>query len=130
MAPVDAPLAAMAPRSCLSIEVVVGWGPRDVQQWQLSVPLACTLQQALELSGALAVRPDELSLATLASGAWSVGVWGRREKASHVLRDQDRIEVVRGLIVDPKEARRVRYTAHGGRAAAQAKRKLLQKKGG
>jgi putative ubiquitin-RnfH superfamily antitoxin RatB of RatAB toxin-antitoxin module len=42
-----------------------------------------------------------------------VGVWGRKERAGHVLRDLDRIELVRPLNVDPKEARRVRYRAHG-----------------
>lgn len=116
MAPVD---------DALAITVVVGWGPREVQQFQLSVPPGCTLKEALVLSGALDTRP-ELSLDTLESGVWSVGVWGQREKPGHVLRAHDRIEVVRGLQVDPKEARRVRYQAHGGRAAALAKRKMLQ----
>lgn len=49
----------------------------------------------------------------LAAGQWSVGVWGRKERPGHVLRERDRIEVVRGLNVDPKEARRVRYRAQG-----------------
>jgi putative ubiquitin-RnfH superfamily antitoxin RatB of RatAB toxin-antitoxin module len=31
----------------------------------------------------------------------------------HVLRDRDRIELYRGLKVDPKEARRLRYRAAG-----------------
>lgn len=40
-------------------------------------------------------------------------MWGRKERPGHLLRDQDRIELVRQLKVDPKEARRVRYRAQG-----------------
>ena len=49
----------------------------------------------------------------LIAGRWSVGVWGRKERPGQVLRDRDRVEVVRGLNVDPKEARRKRYRAQG-----------------
>jgi putative ubiquitin-RnfH superfamily antitoxin RatB of RatAB toxin-antitoxin module len=116
----------MAPAEpTLLIDIVVGWAPREIQQWQLTVAAGCTIKQALLLSGVLQARP-ELCMNSLESGVWSVGVWGRREKPGHVLRDHDRIELVRGLIVDPKEARRVRYKANGGRAATEAKRKLLQ----
>lgn len=128
MAHAEPTLASQRPAT-LSIDIVVGWAPRETQQWHLQVPVGCTVMQALHLAGVFKSRPV-LCEQSLASGAWSVGVWGRREKPGHVLRDQDRIELVRGLIVDPKEARRVRYKANGGRAAVEAKRKLLQKKGG
>ncbi len=127
MALAESSSVANAP-SVLSIEIVVGWAPREVQQWHVQVPAGSSVLQALHTSGALQTRA-ELSEQSLAAGIWSIGIWGRREKSGHELRDQDRIELVRGLIVDPKEARRVRYKANGGRAAVEAKRKLLQKKG-
>ena len=43
----------------------------------------------------------------------SLGIWGRKTDPTVVVRDQDRIEVYRGLIVDPKEARRQRYRSQG-----------------
>jgi putative ubiquitin-RnfH superfamily antitoxin RatB of RatAB toxin-antitoxin module len=36
-------------------------------------------------------------------------VWGRVQPADTPLRDRDRVEVYRPLLVDPKEARRQRY---------------------
>jgi putative ubiquitin-RnfH superfamily antitoxin RatB of RatAB toxin-antitoxin module len=57
----------------------------------------------------------------LAASSWfdmdtfskSVGIWGRKVALSEPLRAGDRIEVYRGLSVDPKEARRQRYRAQG-----------------
>lgn len=37
-----------------------------------------------------------------------LGIFGRRVPPEHPLRDGDRVEVYRGLLVDPKEARRRR----------------------
>lgn len=43
------------------------------------------------------------------AAAQAVGVWGRRQPLDHLLRPDDRVEIYRGLQVDPKEARRLRY---------------------
>ncbi|MCH8178650.1 MAG: RnfH family protein [Proteobacteria bacterium] len=96
----------------IEVDVAVGVAPRDVRVQRLRVPVGSTVRDALRASGWLNQLSD-LSEDTLASGQWSVGVWGRRERPGHVLRERDRIEVVRGLLVDPKEARRVRYRAQG-----------------
>lgn len=40
---------------------------------------------------------------------WSVAIWGRAQPLDRPLRDGDRVELCRALIVDPKEARRLRY---------------------
>lgn len=96
----------------IEVAVAVGVAPRDVRVQRLRVPAGSTVRDALRASGWLGKLAD-LSEDTLASGLWSVGVWGRRERPGHVLRERDRIEVVRGLKVDPKEARRVRYRAQG-----------------
>lgn len=110
MVRVDAPIPAVD--AGLDIEVAVSTAPRVVQRVLLRLPVGATVRQALEASGLLEQVAD-LSLDAIAAGRWSVGVWGRKERPGHVLRDRDRIEVVRPLQVDPKEARRVRYRAHG-----------------
>lgn len=96
----------------LSVEVAVGLAPRRIERVRLTLPLGSTVRQALDAAQVWAMA-ETLSLSSIESGQWTVGVWGRRERLGHVLRDQDRIELVRCLNVDPKEARRVRYRAHG-----------------
>lgn len=100
----------------IRVQVAVGVAPREVRVVCLSLPAGSTVRDALRQAlgdSRLQGQVGDLSEDTLASGRWSVGVWGRKERASHVLRDRDRVEVVRGLTVDPKEARRVRYRAQG-----------------
>ncbi len=102
----------MASAEPLSIEVCVGVAPREVRTVTLRLPAGSTLAVALHEAGVWQwpgmPRPDQA-----AEQGWSVGVWGRKEALSHVLRDGDRVEVVRPLKVDPKEARRVRYRKQG-----------------
>jgi putative ubiquitin-RnfH superfamily antitoxin RatB of RatAB toxin-antitoxin module len=45
----------------------------------------------------------------LVEAALRVGVWGRVQPLDAGLRDRDRVELYRGLLGDPKEARRLRY---------------------
>lgn len=109
----------------IRVQVAVGVAPREVRVVSLNLPEGSTVREALRLSGFLAGGVSSvptLNEDAVASGLWTVGVWGRRERAGHVLRDRDRIEVVRGLQVDPKEARRVRYKSQGS-PRAQAKGK-------
>ena len=44
------------------------------------------------------------------------GVWGKQRALGDTLRDQDRVEIYRPLLVDPKEARRQRYKSHRAKA--------------
>ncbi len=101
-----------APVTTIRVQVAVGASPRDVRVTSVELPVGSTVRDALRRSGFLGDVPT-LNEEALAAGEWSVGVWGRRERPGHVLRDRDRVEVVRGLKVDPKEARRVRYRAQG-----------------
>lgn len=101
----------MAPAD-IHVEVAVGLAPREVRLVRLSLPAGSTVRDALRASGFLGELPG-LTEDALAAGEWSVGIWGRKERPGHVLRERDRIEVVRGLNVDPKEARRMRYRAQG-----------------
>lgn len=108
----------------LSVTVVYSPGPRVVREIPLVVPAGCTAAQALRQSGLLASLSDaEIQAAEL-------GVWGRKVPSSHVLRDQDRLELYRPLTVDPKVARRERFNRQGAKSAGLfAKRRSGAKAG-
>ena len=67
------------------------------------LPSGATLVEALQASGVLERHPG-IELATA-----KVGVWGKLAALDTPLRDGDRVELYRPLMVDPKEARRLRY---------------------
>ena len=101
-----------SPGACIDVEVLVGSGPRVVHRVQVRLAQGSTVRDALRASGLLGSLPGFHEEA-LAAGEWSIGVWGRKERPGHVLRERDRVEVVRGLNVDPKEARRIWYRSQG-----------------
>jgi len=72
---------------------------------ELSVPEDSTLQQAIELSGILRDIP-EIDL-----GRAKVGIYSKIKSLTTRLKQHDRIEIYRPLLVDPMVARRTR--AHG-----------------
>jgi uncharacterized protein len=45
----------------------------------------------------------------------SLAVWNRRASLDTVLKDGDRVDVLRPLVADPKESRKQRYRATPGR---------------
>jgi uncharacterized protein len=102
----------MAPAE-IHIEVMVGLAPRQVWQRTLAVPVGCTLAQALERAGVWGLDGLPGDGAQAWTQGWTAGIWGRKEPVGHVLREGDRVELVRPLVVDPKEARRVRYRSQG-----------------
>ena len=104
--------ADASPAAGIHVEVALGAAPREVRLVRLTLPAGSTVRDALRASG-LFDQVAGLNEDALAAGEWSVGVWGRKERPGHVLRERDRVEVVRGLNVDPKEARRMRYRAQG-----------------
>jgi len=69
---------------------------------ELSVPGGATLRTAIEQSGVLS-ETSEINLATC-----RVGVFGKLKALDSILRPDDRIEIHRPLIADPKESRRKR----------------------
>ena len=95
----------MAPAEALRIEVVYCPQPGLNDLVTLQLPIGSTVADALSASGLLqrhALRLDGLR----------VGVWCKVKELGTPLRDRDRVEVYRSLIVDPKEARRLRYKRH------------------
>lgn len=110
MAPADSTPAESSTH--LQVELALGLAPRQVHLVRLSLPVGSTVRDALFAADVWSLDAS-LTLQALESGEWTVGVWGRKERPGHVLRDRDRVELVRQLKVDPKEARRVRYRAQG-----------------
>lgn len=100
----------------LAVEVVYGAAPHQVDQVRLRLPAGATVADALQASGVL-----QRHGLTLGAGGVSVAVWGRSCGPGQVLREQDRVEVLRPLQVDPKEARRQRYRK-AGKAGRSGKR--------
>lgn len=66
------------------------------------VATGTTVEQAIQLSGILSTYSD-IDLATN-----KVGIWNRAAKLREVLKDNDRVEIYRPLIADPKEVRKRR----------------------
>jgi uncharacterized protein len=84
------------------VEIVYSATARQVDCVALVLPPASTVRDALIASGLLERHGLQID-------ALRCGVWSRRCDLARVLRDGDRVEIYRGLTVDPKEARRLRY---------------------
>jgi len=96
----------MAPAEpATEIEVTLAWSPqpRVVERLVLRLPADATVADALRASGVAEL------LAGVLDHSLQVAVWSKPRHLATPLRDADRIELTRGLRVDPKEARRQRY---------------------
>lgn len=91
----------------LAITLLYSPAPRQVRQWDLSLPAGSTVAQALAASGVLLEFPE------LAESRLSVGIWGRKTGLRQLLHPHDRLEIYRPLRVDPKIARRERFNKQG-----------------
>ena len=85
----------------LSVEVVYALPERE-DAVRLKLPSGATAIDALRASGVLERHP-EIDLAR-----HKIGIYGKVVGADSPLRDRDRVEVYRALLVEPKEARRRR----------------------
>lgn len=93
----------------IRVTCVYSPSPRKLHELLLVLPRGTTVAGALQASAIETLYPDiDLSHAL-------IGVWGRKTRLDHVLRDQDRVEVYRPLKVNPKVARRQRFTKQGAR---------------
>ena len=107
------------PESVLSqqparVRVLVAWsdGPRQAQEVALELPAPATLADALAQAGVPVL------------GTHETGIWGRLAKPGQALQDGDRVEVYRALKVDPKVARRERFSQQGqGKSGLFAKKR-------
>lgn len=98
------------PAATIAVEVVYCPAPRQLDLTPLRLAAGSTVADAVQASGVL--QRHGLPATDL-----SLGVWGRACPSEQVLRERDRVEVYRPLLVDPKEARRQRY--QGKRSAVR-----------
>ena len=98
----------------LAIEVV--WSPasRETTMSTLRLRLGATLGDALLATGIAALAAAGQGAEAWAATGLSTAVWSRSRPLGHVLRDGDRVEVLRDLVIAPMDARRTRYQAAGG----------------
>ncbi len=86
----------------LAIEVVLP-GPPEVVRRRLEVAPGTTAWQAVQASGLAGEYGDRIDPRRM-------GIFSRRVEPDTPLRDGDRVELYRPLLLDPKEARRLRAT--------------------
>jgi putative ubiquitin-RnfH superfamily antitoxin RatB of RatAB toxin-antitoxin module len=100
----------------MPIHVQVYWSlsPREVNSLDLQLPQGSTIQDALD-TAALQLQGFNAS--------WGLSLWGRRVQVQEVLREGDRLEITRPLLVDPKVARRERFATQGAKTAGLFSRK-------
>ena len=95
-----------------TIRVEVAYARPDLQIIiPVEVPEGTTLEQTLHLSR-IQDRFPELDLASV-----DVGIFGKVNQRSTVVRSGDRVEIYRPLIADPKEIRKQRAAAGKRRKA-------------
>ncbi|WP_281187100.1 RnfH family protein [Aquimonas voraii] len=85
----------------MHVEVVYAL-PERVWRIQVELPSGSTALQAFEASGFRTRIPG------IAETAPDLGIFSHPVAADRVLRDGDRVEVYRPLLIDPKDARRLR----------------------
>ena len=93
-----------------SINIEVAYAmPESQVLLDITVPLGTTAMQAVEQSGMLQQFP-EIDLATSKLGIFArvLGTQGTPEPKMYEVREGDRVEIYRPLILDPKEIRRRR----------------------
>lgn len=96
------PVAAEAPPGAIAVEVIVAWPRRHLAR-RLRLGAGATVAEAVEAAG------FDRSLLDRIDG---YAIHGLRVQPGERLRDGDRVELLRPLQMDPKEARRRR--AAGG----------------
>lgn len=85
----------------MKVEVIYAL-PHKAERVMLDVAEGCTVLQAVEASGLLEKHPE------IDVKKNKFGIYAKLAKADAVLRDQDRVEIYRPLIADPKEVRKQR----------------------
>ena len=98
------------------IAVLVVWSPsaRKTASMVLRLPADATVAAALAATNWPALASAAEGDAAFEAAGLSAAVWSKARPLAHVLRDGDRVEVLRDLQIDPMTARRVRFEAAGG----------------
>lgn len=91
----------------MNILLLYSPAPRQLREWPLTLPPGSSVAQAVEASGILREFPQ------LLSERLALGIWGKKANLRQILHEKDRLEIYRGLRVDPKIARRERFSKQG-----------------
>lgn len=76
--------------------------PRQQFIRRFQVPMGTSINQAITLSGVASFYPKNDN--TL----FKIGIYGRVVSLTRILQEDDRIEIYRPLIIDPKEKRKLK----------------------
>ena len=110
-------MSADAAAGLMKVEIAWSLAACQTECISLQLPAGSTALAALRASA----TTERLGAAVLDSLV--LALWGRVVPPDEVLRDGDRLELLRGLQVDPKEARRLRYRRDGIRPRRKAARR-------
>lgn len=91
----------MEPIKLITVEVAYA-RPDQQKIIKLQVAEGATIETAIERSGILEIFPDIDLLQQ------KVGIFSQVKKLTDTVKEGDRIEIYRPLLIDPKEARRKR----------------------
>ena len=84
-----------------TIEISVAYAlPERQKIVKLRVPTGTTIAEAVEISKLVSAFPE------IAAAPLACSIYGRAVALSDVLAEGDRVEILRPLIIDPKENRR------------------------
>lgn len=111
--PVEEHASNDAAADSFQLDVVISFAPDIVWQKTITLPLGSSLLEARQILE----NQYKNEWPELAPGLLSWGVWGRIQPDEYALQQGDRLEAFRGLIVDPKVARRERFAKQGSRSA-------------
>lgn len=108
----------------ITVTLCFSAGQRQCTEQVLTLQPGSTLLDAIRASADLRAMPDA------DVDALQAGIWGRKLPVLQALRDGDRVELYRPLKVDPKVARRERFSRQGARTTGLfAKRRAGAKSG-
>ena len=109
----------------MKIQIAISLAARQLDLYEWQTDDKATVEAALQF---LCTQSEPF--ATQSSLDWETAVWGKPVEPLHVLKDGDRLEVLRPLRVDPKVARRERFQKQGAKTAGLfAKRRVGAKPG-
>lgn len=99
------------PNSLLRVTVIFSPSGRRIEQRALELEAHTCVAHAIVASQLLNQLPaGEIN-------SLEVSIWGRKTSLQDYLQDHDRVEILRSLRVDPKIARRERFTKQGAKSA-------------
>ena len=101
----------LADESHFNITLIYSPAPRHVREWRMTLAVGASVAQALAGCTFFNEFPD------LLKNHLRLGIWGVKSGLDQQLADNDRVEIYRSLRVDPKVARRERFSRQGAKSA-------------